>query len=1174
MPLNWMKALQGVSWKGVCMSRLLRVLVFSAVLLAQEYRGRIQGTVTDSSQAVVVGASVTLSNTNTGVSVNRVTDATGHYLFDLVEPGTYTIAIEMAGFNRFVQEKILVENRGDVTVNGALRVGGITETVTVSESPVSVKFNTTTMELTVDNTMVKNLPIVARNPFTLALLNPAVVSRYTATKNPFFMWAASTVEVGGSQSRTNDVLVDGMPVMLGPKSSYAPTMDNTTEVTVQQNSVDAEYGHSSGGVLNVSMKSGTNEIHGTAYYFGRNPSLNAVSNPMTRSPNLVRNHIWGGSIGHPIKRNRIFNFFSYEQWRQRDPQFDQRRMMTSREKTGDFSQSLNINGGLRTIYDPWTSRLDGAAATRQPFAGNVIPQSRIDSSAQKFLAEMWDSNNPGVDITGRNNFTATYPRKIDYHNISDRTDFNLTDNLRGFFRFSRFRTTLDDQNFTPNNSRIFPNPNGGVMHALNISGDLVWTINARTLLNFRSNYSSNNDDYDAPAQYATLATYKEFFPDATDFYTRYLDIGAPFYYPGIFITGGSPGGSYGKANWWFQHPQAYYDAVKISRQEGRHFLKTGFEFRTLRVDAIRPQAFRFEFTDNETANSFVTPNTRISGDAWASFLLGAMNPSGSWGRHEPFKKDTSHFYGLFIQDDFKVNRNVTLNLGLRYEYESALFDRGGSFGDSTFEPNRYSRGLDPANPIPEFQGAGQPVMPPQALALMDRPYQWNGAWMFTDENTRGMWDPQKFILLPRAGVAIRLNDKSSLRIGFARFITPSLLQRNSDVLGSTPVQGFGADTPVAPNLQGIPQQRLSNPFPAATNPVVPPVGKGDGRYTQMGADAVWDQRDLVTAVNDRFNFTIQRETFGRIVAEATYFINIGRDRPYTLNLNQVNPQTINTQRGALSQQVANPFYQLLPPEKMRGPLRNQRTVSLQSMLRPYPHYGNVQQLNTSGTDERYHSIQLRVQRPFANGFNFLLAYNYNRESQQEFFNKEETFVNEFRWEDGQRPRHRMTIGGTYELPFGKGRKYLAQTHSVADAILGGWSVSGIYWYYAGNRLRFGQMDVVGEPKIDDPDKWGYMFNPSAFRFNPNANFEVRSNPKSYAGVQGPGYKTVDVNVAKFFRINERFQLEFKMEAYNLTNTFSGADPNLTVTSASFGRVTGMASGTQGRELQYNLRLHF
>ncbi|MEK7408338.1 MAG: carboxypeptidase-like regulatory domain-containing protein [Acidobacteriota bacterium] len=1155
----------------------LAVALFLAPLtVAQEYRGRVQGVVTDPTSAVVVGAAVTLRNANTGVTTARTTDPSGHYLFDLVEPGMYSVTVELQGFKRFAQENVRVENRGDITVNAVLQVGGLTETVTVSASPVAVKFNTTTMELTMDNTMVSNLPIVARNPFTLALLNPAVVSRYTAQKNPFFMWAASTIEVGGSQNRSGDVLVDGMPAMLGPKSSYAPSMDNTTEVTVQQNSVDAEYGHSSGGILNVSMKSGTNELHGTAYYFGRHPKLNAVSNPLTRARNLVRNHIWGGTAGFPLLKNRVFNFFAYEQWRQRNPQSEQRRMMTALERQGDFSRSLNINSGLRTIFDPWTSRLVGATGTRQPFAGNVIPKSRMDPTALKFLAEMWEPNGPGLDITGLHNFGAAFTRNLAYHNISDRTDFFLSDNVRAFFRFSRFRTYLEDPNWTPNKSRIFSNPNAGTMHALNIAGDVVWTVNPTTVLNVRSNYISNNDDFDAPEQYASLATYKEFFPNATDFYTRYLDIGAPFYYPGLFIDGGSTGGGYGKGNWWFQHPQGYYDAVKLSKQVGPHYVKAGFEFRTLRVDAIRPQTFQFRFREAETAETWISPNTRLNGDGWASFLLGAMNTatSDSFARHVPFKKDTVHYYGAFLQDDYKMSRNVTLNLGLRYEYESAVFDRGGTYKGSKFEPNRYSRGLDLTNPIPEFQGAGQPKIPAQATALMDRPYQWNGAWLFTEDKNRGMWDPLKVILLPRAGIAVRVNDRTSLRIGYGRFTAPTVVQRDNDVLGSTPVPGFGADTYLLPNLEGLPQQRLSDPFPAGLNPVMMPVGKGDGRYTLMGSVAEWDKRDLVPGVNDRFNVTVQRETLARFLVEGTYFFNLGRDRPYALDVNQANPQVVNAQGAALTRRVANPFYQLLPEDKMRGSLRNQREVTLQSLLRPYPHYLDVRQLNTAGPGERYHSFQLRVQRPFANGFNFLLAYNYNQESWQEFFNKEDTFQQKFLWEDSIRPRHRLSLAGTYEFPVGKGRRLLGRAHPVVDGILGGWMASWIYWYYAGNRIRFGMMEVTGDPKIDNPDKWGLMFNPNAFRRIPDAGYKVRANPKWHPGVQGPGYKSLDLNLSKFFKVTERVRLEIKMESYNFTNTFTGGDPVTNVESGSFGRVTSIGAATQGREFQYNMRIIF
>jgi hypothetical protein len=447
--------------------------------------------------------------------------------------------------------------------------------------------------------------------------------------------------------------------------------------------------------------------------------------------------------------------------------------------------------------------------------------------------------------------------------------------------------------------------------------------------------------------------------------------------------------------------------------------------------------------------------------------------------------------------------------------------------------------------------------------------------MFTDEGNPGMWNPRKLVFLPRLGVAIGLNMRTSLRIGWGRFNTPAELQRGDfDILGSTPAPGFNASSTPTPQVAGVPQQRLSDPFPAASNPVVMPVGKGDGRYTLMGADAVWDKIDMITAVNDRFNVTFQHETVARIVVEATYFLNLSRDRPYIRDLNLVNPQTTNQQGAALSKQVANPFYQLLPENKMRGSLRNQKTVALSTLLKPFPHYNQVQQYNTEGMRGQYHSLQLRIQRPFANGFNFLIGYNYNQERYEEFYNKEETFLNQFRYTDTFRPRHRMNIAATYEFPLGRGRRFISQSHPILDAIIGGWTTSAIYWYNAGSRLHFGQMEVVGEPKLENPDKWGLMFNPAAFKYIPDAGFKVRTNPITHPGEQGPGYKDIDLTLSKIFRLTERYRMEFKMEAYNLTKTFSGADPSVVVTAAAFGRVTGMAAGTKGRELQYNIRLTF
>jgi len=234
-------------------------------------------------------------------------------------------------------------------------------------------------------------------------------------------------------------------------------------------------------------------------------------------------------------------------------------------------------------------------------------------------------------------------------------------------------------------------------------------------------------------------------------------------------------------------------------------------------------------------------------------------------------------------------------------------------------------------------------------------------------------------------------------------------------------------------------------------------------------------------VNDRFNVSLQREVVQKIVVDMTYFANIGRDLPYTRSFNQVDPQLSYTHKTLLNQRVNNPFYNYLTPETFPGQLRNQAQVALSELLKPFPQYSSISQTNTPGVRERYHSFQLKVQRPFANGFNFLLAYNYNRERQEEFFNDIEEFKNVFRYEPAQRGRHRMTMASVYEFPFGKSRRYLSNVPKVVDHIVGGWTASGIYSYNAGTLLRFGALDVIGDPKIDNPSKWGAMFNTKAFQ---------------------------------------------------------------------------------------------
>ena len=1137
--------------------RCLSLFLLACALIAQDYRARIQGIVIDSTGATVSGARVAIRNISTGISAARETGQNGAYLFDNVEPGLYIVFAEMPGFARQQQENVLVQTRADVTVNFTLKPGGLVETVNVIASAVELQFNTTTRELTVDRKMLMDLPVKARNPFTLALLDPAVVSRYTAEKNPFFMWSSSQMDVGGSTSTKNDLLLDGAPTQIGPKGSYAPPMDAVQEFSIQQNSVDAEFGHSAGGTLSVAMKSGTNEIHGTAYYFGRNPALNAVQNPITRTPNFIRNHIWGGTVGGPIRKNRLFTFWTYEGWRTKEPRDAIRTMPTDLERVGNFSQSLTRSGTLRTIYDPTTTVLDVATntATRQPFPSNLIPANRIDATARRIMQDFWGPNGPGDDLSGSNNFKASYPWPMKDANFSNRTDWNASDKLKIFGRYSQFRTTLDQGNYTPNNSRAMPNDNGGIMNSRNIVGDLVYTMSARTVFNVRASYAMLEDDYSAPDYAIGEKGMAEFWPN-NPWYKPYLKDMPLIYYPNIAINGQTTS-SYGKGSYWFQHPHHYSVSGKVSQARGSHYLKTGAEYRYHVGIGVFPYLTNFNFYPDTTASTYLSPNTALSGDAHASFLLGVLD-NRSFARGVPFQTNRIPFIGLFAHDDWKISRRVTLNLGVRYEWESGVYD----------DRDLFSRYLDLSAPNPLMQKT-TPAIPADLLALSAPKF--NGAWVFTDGKNRKAWTTQKHILLPRVGVAFRVNDKMALNIGFARYVVPIATIANT-LSACNWCPGFTQTSNPQPLVEGRPQAYLSNPFPADSNPVQLPIGKNLGAYTNLGNAANWPDQNYRAQTNDRINFTLMREIRGQFKVDATWFMNIGRHVPHDLLVNMADPNLSYTYKAQLSQNIANPFYDYLTPDAFPGSLRNQATVTRGSLLRPYPQYQALTVNNVGDWRSRYQALQLRVQRSYAAGASILFAYNYNRERNEAYFNDPQQYVNQVFWLGSNNARHRMTVAGTYDFPVGKGRKLGGSIHPILNAMVGGWQISGIYTFRSGEFLRFNnQMDFVGDPYISNPgpQKW---FNTDAFKVP--TPYTPRMNPWQFDDITGPVFWDVDGTLSKTFPIKEKYRLEFRFEAYNLTNSLMWANPNMTVGNSLFGRSTAQATTNRGREMQYTLRFMF
>lgn len=1136
------------------------LLIFATFGWAQDYRGRIEGIVTDQTKSVIAGATVTLANVKTGVRTVRQTSDTGLYLFDLVEPGEYSVTVETPGFGKFLQENIVVQSRGDITVNAMLSPGALQESITINETPPDLQFNSANKDLTIDSKMATEIPRFDRNPFKLTLIAPSAVNT-RGEMQPYHSWSANSVDLGGSTNLKNDLQIDGMPVGMGQKNSTPPNTDAVQEVIVSTNSVDAESGHSAGGGISITSKSGTNDWHGTGFYLGRYPWLNAAADRTRNSFNAQRQNMMGGTLGNPILKNRLFNFSSLEYWKVGYPNSYARTVPTAAEAAGDFSHSLNIDGTLRTIWDPFSTQFNPAtgAVTRTAFPNNMIPANRFDPLAASLIKQFWAPNNPGDNITGVNNFRKGYIERYNYYNFSERVDYNINDKWKVFGRVARYDTTDLAGNPTPNNSSLYV-PTGTTRGATDIGGDAIWTVNSRTVVDFHGNWKKLIDAY--ISQDLGKDGWSKIWP-GNPWYKPYQDasVGVPVYFPNFNIGGqGFGGGGF----YWNQKPKGEAASAKIEQQRGSHYLKAGFEQRRSFGLTYVSSTSNFFFPAATTAETFNNPDTLHNGSGFATFLLGALDGSSQM-IGGPAPDPHVEFYGMFFQDDWKVNRRLTVNLGLRNEYETAVHDPAHNF----------SQGLDLSKPVPEMV-ANPPQFPSAATAIVGSNfYKLNGLWNFTSSSHPGMWDAQKLALAPRAGAAYRINDLTVLRFGWARYLTP--YEFNID---QAPVSGYETVGFLEPPflgltgyqnttglIQGVPQQTIVNPYPAGSNPLLPILGKGYGTNLGRGGQSLlWYPTHDHKARNDRFNFNIQRQLKGQIVVSATYFLNLGNQQ-YTQNLNKIDPKLQQQYQNSLSTQVDNPFYNYLTPTLFPGPLRNQKTVSLGSLLVPYPQYGGLYQIGVLGAAERYHSLELKAQKAFSKGYNFLVSYVYIREkTQTNTFNDLNAFQNNLVYQESNQPRHRFNIASVWELPVGKGRAYLNSTPAVVDAVLGGWKVAGLWTFISGDFPRFGNYIVNGNPCISNPSPQGW-FNTAAFSRIPANTYVLRTNPLQYDCLTGPHFWNLDANLTKAIRITERVHAELKMAAYNATNRLNRGDPDTNVLSSTFGKALfqGSPGGTIGAQ---------
>ena len=1170
-------------WGRSTICSLALVIVLAALVAAQDYRAKIQGVVEDSVNAAIPNAKVVLKNEGTGVEVTRQTNGEGRFIFDFVESGSYSITVEAQGFKRFEQRKFTVQNRGDLTVNAHLEPGGVSEAVTIVDSPVAVQFNSSSDTTTIGNELISQLPIRGRNPYNVTTLDPTINGGEAAENRPYHHAYANEFDAGGQTTRSNDIQLDGVPLTSSYKTSYTPSMEAVQEVSFQKNAVDAEYGYSSGGIVILNMKSGTNAYHGSGYYHNRSPRFNAFGDPtIVRTAGADETNfrgtdlkMFGGTFGGPIVKNKLFFFSSYEQWRDHRPITVKVTLPTALERAGDFSKSSRTCVGatvtpcVRTIYDPITAT--GTSGVRTAFLNNLIPTNRFDPVSLKLLAELPLPNLPGSDL----NWQGTKTENVDYFNVSNRMDWNISERWKSFVRYGQFRTHLLEAASADAPGKIFP-LTGSNRYGLSIAADTVYTINPRMTLNVRANFHRLTDEAAVPTTLLGKDGLANLWPNNPWYSSLYTN--DTIYYPAVDVPTGSVTNRLGRTGREFwQHPQGWGGSAQLHLERGNHSIKFGGELRVDKGKGARFEPINLNFRAQLTANQNTNANALIatSGSEWATFMLGYLDNNSS-GRRVPVQEVVTLGYASYIQDDFKLNNRLTLNMGLRWEYEPGPVD----------PQNRLSQRLDLTSPIPEFQTT-PPNMPASVLSLLaTKSYKptYNGAWVFTDANNRNAWSRSGKNFLPRIGGAFKLDSKSVIRFGYARYMTPS--SRIRDPLGDFVNQytGYSTITSVLTPLNGVPLARASDPFPTtgtSPNPLQQPTEKTLGRYTNLGNAVSLDQYDLKPQNNDRFSLSYQREVWSRTILSFDLFYNNGFNLPYDVDLNMADPNfTYDNPRSVTNATVANPFRNYLTIDKFPGSLRNgSANVTVASLLRPFPQYGAITQTNTAGKNLHVISYKAQAQRPFYKGLSVLLSYAYQREARTEFFDDRAIYARQFEWRDLPIANHRVTHALTWELPVGKGRWLLKNAPTAVDLVVGGWQLTTTNRWYSGRLLQFTQNLIVsGSPKLANPtrDKW---FDTSVFAALPAGTTAdpastVRKNAYTYDGLVGPGTSQTDMTLSKAFRLRERFKFEVRVETYNAFNQINWDNPVVDFTNANFGKVVNKRAEYIGREIQYGIKLSF
>ena len=1103
-------------------------------------QGSLTGTVTDAQGGALPGVTAAAVNLQTNVTTTAVTNASGVYLLTPMVNGRYKVTFTLSGFNTAARE---VEVRaGDrLRLDLGLAVGGLTEEVSVVAETPLLETTSATRSTVVAQELVENLPTSGRNPFTLSHVVPGVVgeagNRQSIQLRPFDNGGMDGISINGGVARSNSFTLDGAPNTSregGTSGSLAfvPSPDAVQEVRVATSTYDAQFGRTGGGTIAVSIRSGTNQFHGTAYYIHRDAALNAnlYENIVRGIPKQeIFHYNPGATIGGPIKRDRTFFFYSYEGLKSGIPVGAGQRTPTELERNGDFSQS-----GF-TIYDP----LNTANGVPQPFAGNIIPRGRMDPVALNMLNYMPGANSQ-PDAAGNNFFPGENSRFDTYTSGILRIDHNLSASHRLFGRYAHNgrRETRAYAGREPE-ART-----GGYHHRWNnvLSIDLTSTLSQTTVSTLRAGWTRHRRLDNSTAEdiggfdSATLG-----FPESfvSQIPPRFVPITVSDY-GGAQL--GQGGGQDGVAD-------DYYAQGQVTNIRGRHQLKAGVEYRTARSLVENPYrgvnlaAFNFTRSFTSLRPTVATSTAADGGNGFASFLLGYA-ASSNVQLQAPLNWRNSYVAG-YLQDDWRLSNRLTVNLGLRWDYEVPTSEREDQV-NSGFDYNGV------ALVCPACPASGLPTELHGGLTFAD------GAIYSSDLNNFG----------PRAGFTFQVNDATVVRGGYGLTFLPADTDRGT-------VTGFSRTTAYVSSLDAgrTPANRLSNPYPTG---LLDPVGSSQGLSTALGTNINYHIRDREIPEYHQYSIGVQRQLPWRSVLDVSFVGSATRQRAVTRPVNDLTREQILLGDAYLNALVPNPFVGLMPDA---GATNTAATVQRRVLMRPLPQFGTINEQLVPIGYGNYSSLQVSWEKRLSQGVQLLVGYTGSRTTEAlSPLNQGEPLYEQL---TAMHRPHVLRLSGGWTAPSFSTRNWAMRY------LLGGWQINTVTFFRSGVPVAMpGSVDQIGDPVLENPTtaRW---FNTctltttgarqSCASATEQPAFQIRAeNALDTTGDRLEGVMQdepfyMDFSFFKNIRVNSRVNFQMRVEMFNATNVVQWGSPNTTVTNTAFGSITeNQANDPRSVQLQFRI----